>query len=474
MSRTRARLGRLLAWLVLLGLALVPVPAAERALDAALVPLRALAEIAAPFALLRAGEVRAAEEHLAALGALEAAENERCLADLARAAEPSDPALRAGRRLVPGEVIGRDPALRDRLRVRLHDARGVVVGLPAAFGDAYVGRVVALEPRADGSALAEVELLTSKGFHVGAAVGDVLLAAGGVEEAPRGARSPSRLTLAVDAPSDRALGGGDARVHELFEGEGGFARLAQGFHLGRVRALEPGRRWALEPELDYVDGIFRLVVLAPEDPALGAPRLDEPALFDERWLSTSPLGEGDPNPLRETRKLRAGALHGVRAGAAVIAIGARLVGRVTRVGPLSCDASLLGDPGTSVVAVARFEGEELPRPLGRLVSLGRDRSDGSVLLRWLARSNLDIVDLDGSGMRRARLFTGSGEAGLEAGFSLGVAQVPVGTAGGGAARAGAGLERPESPERIVRLSSDVDVRDVRELFVRVVGAEEPQ
>ena len=111
----------------------------------------------------------------------------------------------------------------------------------------------------------------------------------------------------------------------------------------------------VEPELDYLDGLFHVVVLAPKDATLPT---DEPmpqALADQGWVRARPLSHGDPTSWRETLKLTRGLERGVTPGAAV-AFGARLIGRVTRVGPWGSDASLLGDPGLTVVAVARFEG----------------------------------------------------------------------------------------------------------------------
>ena len=134
----------------------------------------------------------------------------------------------------------------------------------------------------------------------------------------------------------------------------------------------------------YLDGLYQLVVLCPPAPGLGSGVPFEPVLMDSNWLSARALGVGDPSPWRSTTKLSVGRLRGVRAGAAVTAIGARLIGRVTHAGLWSSDVSFLADPGFRVVAVGLFEGEEEPRVLGRFVSRGRTR-DGAVRFAWIVR-----------------------------------------------------------------------------------------
>lgn len=459
MNKSRARSLRLVLWLALLALALRPA-SPPAALGARLVaPLAFLCELASPLDLLRRAHVRAAERRVA--GELEASleESADLLAALARAARPSEPALREGRRLVHGEVLGPTPESRDRLRVRLADLRGVRPGLPVASGDAYVGRVLAVPPGADASPRATVpgvvtvELVTAGDFHVGARVaraeGGVLMTVGGLDALARGRgreRAPE-LRLAVHHPSDREVGEGLARVHELFADAEPYAALADGFHLGQLaREADEGRVF-LRPELDYQDGLYHVVVLAPPDEGLPLEVERDPSLLDASWLEAPALSVSDPSPWRESAKLRAGARDGVRPGAAV-ALGPRLVGRVARVGPTTCDVAFLGDPGFSVVAVALLAGEEAPRVLGRLVSLGRVAGTDRVRLRWLARSPLPE---SGAGARAARLFTGSGDSGLESGFFLGETLLPEG-----------GGPRPE-----IELATGFLPRDAGTLHVRL-------
>jgi hypothetical protein len=249
---------------------------------------------------------------------------------------------------------------------------------------------------------------------------------GGLDEPEEHGAPPrsSELRLAVHHPSDRSLSDGLARVFELFADAERFAALADGLHLGRVRRGEEEGRVFLEPEIDYEDGLYHVVVLAPPGEGLPLEARRDPSLFDSSWLAVAPLTVADPNPARESAKLRAGARDGVRPGAAV-AMGPRLVGRVTRVGPTTCDLSFVGDPGFSVVAVALFEGTDEPRILGRLVTLGRESGTDRVRMRWNARIALELEPTAADGTRGARLFTGSGDSGLESGFFLGEARLPV-------------------------------------------------
>ena len=466
MSRNRARLLRAFSWSALVLLAFRPLPGVRALTEVLSGPVSFLAELASPLAFVRHGRVSAAERRLAADAGRELEENARLLADLARGARPSEPGLASGRRLVHGEVLGPSERSRDLLRVRLADLRGVVRGLPVASGDAYVGRVVEVPGGAEQSRRATVpgvvlvELVTARGFHVGARVEregaePVLMTVGGLDDGGRrgrGRTSSEVLRLAVHHPSDRSLEAGLARVHELFSDAEPFSAVAGGLHLGRVRRAGEEGRLYLEPELDYEDGLFHVVVLAPRDPDLPDETARDPALFDANWLEVAPFNVGDPSPWRETAKIRAGRADGVRPGAAVTAIGARLLGRVVRAGRWTADVAFLGDPGFSVVAVARFEGVDEPRVLGRLVSLGRSDDGRRVRLRWKARVPLGLAPGAPDGTRRARLFTGSGDAGLESGFFLGEARVPVNS---------------EEPAPIVTLEAELDPADVGSLFVRL-------
>jgi len=440
----------LLLWLGLVGMAARPIGPLETLLGFVLAPLGPAAELASPLWIVRRPEVRAAERDLLAAWDEEARAGQELLAALARHANPTDPALVDGRRLVHAEVVGRgqDP---DFVRARVRDARGLERDLPVVHGDVFVGRVQRVGP-AVGLDLGEIEiqLVTSPDCHVGARAADgetgaeVDMVVGGLDEPRR---------LAVHSPSDRGFSGGLARVHARLPGVDPHLALAEGYRLGLVRrGLDPGH-WSLEAELDYRDGLFHLVVLAQPDGSLPS---DEPmpqALADHGWRRADPLSHGDPSPWRDAARVAVGTAHGARTGAAV-AFGARLVGRLGAAGPWSSDALFLGDVGFSVVAVALFEDDGVPRVLGRLVSLGRE--DGAVRLRAAGGEPLPL-DPDGEdGCRTARLFTGSGDAGVPSGLYLGQARVPVGEAAEG--------------ERVVRLLAASDAGSLHELWVRVEGA----
>jgi hypothetical protein len=449
---------------VLLLLSLRPLEPVQRVIDVAVAPLRVVTAIASPLQLLRRGEVRAAERRLSEHSAEEAEENLRLLLDLVRNARPSEPGLLAGRRFVHGEALGRSAGRADRLRVRVRDLRGIEPGMPVASGNAYVGRVAEIAPVAgDEGGVVIVDLVTTGSFHVGARVRDadsrrdVLMTVGGVdlgEGGPGVARG--ELRLAVHHPSDRDFAGGLARVHELFEEAEAYSSLSRGFHLGRV-VRDPRRvRWTIEPELDYKDGLFWVVIVAPPDAELPSREPVEEDLFEASWVRATPLAVGDASPWRESARISSGARHGVEPGAAVTAIGRRLVGRVSRTGPWSAEVSFLGDPGFSLVAVARIEGLAEPQVLGRLVSLGRDRADGTVLFRWIRRVDLELPAGHGSSTVPAKIYSGSGDEGLRGGYYLGEGLLPL---------------SDEQP-RIIRLRSEVEPRDLLRLFVRCEPREE--
>ena len=428
-------------------------------MDVAVSPLRLVTGIASPLKLLRRREVNAAEARLAANSAAETEESLRLLLDMVRFARPSEPALVEGRRLVHGVVLGRVARHADRLRARVRDVRGLAPGMPVACGDAYVGRVLEVlpDPHAPGGVVT-VEIVTAASFHVGARVTgvetgqDVLMTVGGLDVTAGRRRGPDTdVRLAVHNPSDRELAGGTARVHERFAEAERYSALAEGLHLGRVVRDAKGAKWSIEPELDYKDGLFWVMILAPPDPTLPSHEPVAEDFFDPSWVRTSPLAVGDAGRRRDAVRVSGGRDEGIAEGAAVAALGRRLVGRVSRVGPWTSDVSFLGDPGFSVVAVARIEGLAEPQVLGRLVSLGRDRSDGAVLFRWVKRVELAALAGGTATEVRARLYTGSGDAGLKSGYYLGEGTLPLAA----------------GEPRIIRLLADVEPRDLGALFVRV-------
>jgi len=424
-------------------------------------PLRVAGELVRPLRWFRHGEIQAAEGLIARSAAAEAVDGPALLEELAQRARPTEAALRRGRRIVHAEVVGRDPSSRDRLIVHLPDGRGVDVGMPVAFGNAYLGRVVSLDPKGAGNSMgAQVELVTARGFFVGGRLDQpgpwdgALMTVGGIDPENRAGRSSIRL--AVHNPSDRSVETGLVRVHELFPDVDPYPRLAEGYRLGTVKRGRD-RLWAIDPEVDFLDGLFHVVVIAPLDPHLGSTEPSPHVLRDNHWTLARPLSSGDPNPRRRTGLVSVGEAHGVGQGAAVT-FGARLLGRVGRVSRWSAEVRFLADPGVSVVAVASFSGVDGPRILGRLVSLGQDPRDHSTLFRWRLAVPLGIPAGEGGLPRRATIVTGSGDPGLPAGLVLGQALIPLGG--------------PEPAEgRIVRLLPDAHGDDVDELWVRTMADE---
>ncbi len=456
MRRTRSNVPWPLVWLTLFFLSLRPFEPFQRAVDFATAPLRIVAELAAPLAFFQARKVAAAERTLAASAEAEAEENERLLRDLCRSALPTEPALLAGRRIVHAEVLGHRDW--DHLLVRLRDPRGLEPGMPVACGNAFVGRLESFVSDAHGD-VALVELATAKECFVGARVepteeldAAVQMTVGGVVTGlrKRGERHAQVLGLAVHYPSDRRLASGLARVHELFRDEEPWAELAEGLRLGKVERA--GEELVIVPELDYKDGLSQVVVLAPADPSLPSALPFDTGLFDAHWVRARLLSVGDPSPDRSTRKVRVGRRHGVENGAAVTSVGGHLVGRVLRSGIATSDVALLDDLGFSLVVVARFEGVEEPVVLGRWLALGRDPESDELAFRWIVRASLPPEIAGRGGVRAARLFSGSGDVGLPAGFSLGEALLP--------------LEVEPGRDEVVTLASHVEPGAVHTLFVR--------
>jgi hypothetical protein len=486
--RSRASTVWFLVWAGLLLAALRPLGLLDSALDPLLSGRRLLAELAAPLDWLARGTTHAAETELARAAEQEAALAAATLSDLAERALPRDPALRAGRRFVHGEVLGRGQGDPDRAQVAVLDCSGIAPGAPVVCGDAYVGRVIAVRSPAGlseaaplaGPARLEVELVTAAHFRVGArvhsaptgssevsgdapvpgALEEIFLTVGGLHTTRRGFARERTIQLAVHQPSSSALEHGQARVHELFREVTEGDQLAEGFLLGAIRRAEgrsgDRRRWWIEPGLDYLDGLFQVAVVTRDDPGLPAVPPFVPALEDTDWLATRALFRSDPSPWRSTLKLPVGHARGVHAGAAVTGAGARLIGRVVRAGSATADVALIGDPGFTLVAVARFEATGETRILGRLSSLGRGE-DGRARLSWLARIAIDTDP--GSGSSLVRLFTGSGDPGLPAGLYVGQVELPAQVVAG--------------EQRELVLYPDVDATELERFYVRTAGGALP-
>ncbi len=359
----------LIGLLVLIALSLKPAASVETAFGWAFSPARVLAELAQPFRWLNRGEVTAAESDASSAFESERARSRELLFAAQAAAMPVDPALRTGRAGVGCHVIGRVPKSQDRLRLRFAVDAGVGPGSPVVSGDAYVGRVIELDPQRPGECIAE--LVTAKDFRVSAVVADApgpaRLVVGGVLGKRR--KDERELHLAVQFPSNRAVTSGVVRVLE--EAGPGTARLADGFLLGELLEVDVrgARLLGIRSPLDYAFGLAHLTILVPPERGTAGPVLPIDPYEADSWLDARVILAGEPSPLRETRRLALTTASRLLPGAA-LSMGARFVGRLERVGPLDSDARLLGDPGLAFSALAKFEGQAAPIPLGQLVSLG--------------------------------------------------------------------------------------------------------
>jgi hypothetical protein len=435
-----------LAWL-----SLRPEPRAERALDLVLLPTRVLAEVARPLRFFARARVEAAEKRLAEFGPLELAASRELDAAERRAALPQEPALLAGRGFVHAEVLARAPGRLDRILVQLDPGGGAVVapGMPVVHGDVYVGRVACVNAALEQAA---IDLVTGAGFFVGGRLETaerappVRMVAGGLARLGGG----EAVALGVHNPeSARGLAG----LVRVDEGEGDsryepYAQEARGFRLGALRQVGEEQH-EIEPELDYLHGLFRVVVVLPNAAGAGVePASAEPrdVLSDGGWVRVRVIGAFEPARWREGLKLDAGAWRGVRAGAAVVC-SARLVGRVVHATPLSSDVALLGDPGCSMPVLARVFGEDQPRVLGRLHSLGRE-DEGTLLLAWRPVTPI-AADAPGPAELPAQLFSGSGELGVPRGLVIGDTFLPRGAG-----------------PHVLRVVQHVDTRDLEDLWVR--------
>lgn len=396
--------------------------------DSAFAPLRACVDLAAPLLLASGGGLRA-DASAARRTLLEGVKSTDVRRALARMAEPVDEQLRAGRHLVPAEVLQRMSGARDVLTVRVPgEAIGIEPGDPVVCGDAYVGRVGAIENFEQGRLL--VELVTDPHHGAGAVVigseGTPIarLVVGGLY-VRSDARSARRLAVAVASSSELSAG---LEVRAASSAPPLYDRdpLADGFRLGRLCAEEDGA-WSVEPELDYESGLSQVCVLLPERCPRGEEGVPEHALSDGRWISSRALTLGDPSGVRSGFLIAAGSDAWIEAGAVVWSRGA-LVGRVDSVSNWYARVRRLDDPGCSILAVASVAGRADPIVLGRLVSEGRTAS-GGVRLRWLRPRVLapstEAEASDESPFLEADLYTGSGEAGLPSGLVLGRALVPM-------------------------------------------------
>lgn len=446
----------LLVLLILLAVVSVrPVPTVEPVVEVVFSPTRWIAQLVAPLDWLRAGEVRAAESRIDQVARDVRGEASKLL-DLEQRTALPRPELQAGRRLVHGEVLRRSRGDLDRIEVRVASTEGLLPGLPVVAGDSFVGRLARVDR--DHQNLVHVDLVTRGGFRVGASVrrldrlgrpvgSPVSFVVGGLAKEVQGDHE-GQLHLALHNPTLRGVADGEVVIDEPEDLEPELARLSRGFRVGELETVRTGsgtRLNRIRTSLDFRSGLFQVIVLAPGGGEAADSRLELDTFVEGNWIPVRALTRGDVTATREGRRLSAGSLAGIRPGAAV-ALGAHLVGRVGETAPTTADLLGLGDPGLRLAVLARLEGEGAPRPLGELVALGRERSDGRLRFRWICR--VDIAPGPGGGPRPAELYTGSGEDGVPRGLLIGRTQLPSG--------------RGEH-ELLVR--QDAEVGELRSLFV---------
>jgi hypothetical protein len=271
-----------------------------------------------------------------------------------------------------------------------------------------------------------------------------LLVVGGL--VPRGVEKGDPL-LATRGLGRSPMSSGEVRVREIDASPGDrFSGLADGFLLGSVERVRRGDAdvLAVRPGLDYESGISQIGILCPAQIAPAGRDLARDPFQDERWLDASIALAGDSSFWREGRVLLAGSRQGVLEGAA-LAYGASFLGSVELAGNSTSKVSLLGDPGLELTALASVLADLPPTspmapispvhplppiPIGRLVSLGRDRADGSVLLRWspsvpIAPSLPDGVAATGEPLSVV-LYTASGHRSVPPGLCVGRTRLPRG------------------------------------------------
>lgn len=447
MDLSRSRTLYFIALFALVALSLRPQVRAETAFDLAFAPTRVLSELLLPLRALRAAGVRAAERSIADHADDEQALSLSLLAAERARAEPIDPALRAGRAWIHGEVVNEDGD-DGAIEIRCASGAPLEIGLPVVCGDVYVGRVASLGAR--GSGEARVALVTADTFRVGgrailaepapapdatasdgatasngaqASVAQIVV--GGLAASPP--EDPSGIYVAVRAPSERDLERGVVRVGELGHGDA-FADLAQGFRLGELAkyAVNGVPVLALRAGLDYEGGLSQVVVLAPPESTIPPPTLLGGRFGAEHWIPARFALAGDPSHWRDGRRLSAGRRDEIEPNA-VVAAGARYLGSVVSVGAFTSEVSLLGDPGLRITVLGAVQsGEEhVPVPLGRMLSIGRDHATGDVLLRWDAPIPVLAAE-DPRASVSALLFTGSGDRDVPAGLWLGTTELPRG------------------------------------------------
>lgn len=422
MGLSRSRTLLLIGLLVLIALSLHPAASVESILARVFAPTRFVAELARPLWWFGARDVRAAEAAGTSEFDHDVERSRAVLLAAQRGALPSDPALTRGRALLSAHVIARLAKKKDELVLRFPANAGVAVGMPVVYGDVYVGRISSLDAERPGEGTAS--LVTTANFRVGAEVDDGVhkgsFVVGGLMRKSRG--EERGLQLLAQFPSDRSIHSGLVRVRE--DAASPEARLADGYRLGQLvsHGVRGMNVLTVEAAIDYEWGLNHVAIVCPPQMGTAGPVLAVDPFDATAWIDARALLAGDASIGRRTRKLSIGSRSGARAGAA-IGIGARFVGRVIDVSAWSSNASLFGDPGVAVSALAVVDGVAAPIALGHLVSLGVDSHDGSVLVSW---KPIGAMRAEGVAPRNAELWTAAGERDVPPGLLIGTTSLPSG------------------------------------------------
>ncbi len=406
-------------------------------IEALFEPFRAVAAIAAPLGWISHGEARAAEQTLTA--------GEQARRDAARAllaaaessAAPSERALAEGKGLLHAEVVEMVDRDADRLVVRFAPGAGVRRGMPVVCGDDFVGRVVSVDEAEAG--LARVDLVTRRDFRVGAEIvsrdpaqtAPVQVVVGGV--LPHGVSKD--VVLEARTPHGTPTEN-EVRVLELErKDEDPYRTLANGFRLGTLVFLGDAVRGdsvlGVRPALEFKTGFLSHVgILCPSEHAPAGLDLARDPFSDEHWVPARFALAGTASFWRETRALSRPS--SAIAGGAAVVLGSNLLGCVESPLP-ECPASrvaLLGDPGFEVTAMASpvapaaggEDGKAAVISIGQLVSLGRNRADGTLRLRWDPSDH--ALSERSSAATDVILYTGPGRRSVPPGLVIGRTVLP--------------------------------------------------
>ena len=411
-------------------------------------PFRAVAAIAAPLGWISHGEAWAAERNVTAGEEARRAAARALLAAAESSAAPSERALAEGKGLLHAEVVEHVDGDPDRLVVRFASGAGVRRGMPVVCGDDFVGRVVSVDEAEAG--LARVDLVTRRDFRVGAEIvhGDspkgapVQVVVGGV--LPRGVAK--EVVLEARTPHGKATGG-EVRVLELErKDEDPYRTLANGFRLGTLVFLGDAVRkdsiLGVRPALDFKPGFLSHVgILCPSEHAPAGLDLARDPFSEEHWVPARFALAGTASFWRETRALSRPSIS-ISDGAAVV-LGSNLLGCVESPFPERAPShvALLGDPGFEVAAMASpvppttgattttdaptAAGDDAKAaviPIGKLVSLGRNRRDGTLRLRW--DPSVRALAERSSAPTEVILYTASGRRSVPPGLVIGRTLLP--------------------------------------------------